>query len=49
MKKLLIIFIFSLGVISQSIAGEYAYECTIGNVYTLTDDGKIKETECPKG
>ena len=44
MKKLLIIFIFSLGVISQSIAGEYAYECTIGNVYTLTDDGKIKET-----
>jgi hypothetical protein len=44
MKKLLLLLLLSLTFLGQSFAGEYAYECTIGNVYALTDDGKIEET-----
>jgi hypothetical protein len=44
MKKLIIILIFSLAFLGQSHAGEYSYECSIGTIYNLSNNGKLKES-----
>jgi hypothetical protein len=33
-----------LAFIGQSNAGQYSYECTIGNIYDLTSNGKLEES-----
>jgi len=44
MKKLLTILLLNLAFIGQSNAGQYSYECTIGNIYDLTSNGKLEES-----
>jgi hypothetical protein len=44
LKTLLLILLLSVSLSGGTYAGEISYECTIGNVYELTDTGRVKET-----
>ena len=44
MNKLKLLLLISFAFLGQTYAGEYSYECSIGTIYQLNSNGKLKES-----